>query len=211
VLLGLVGAGVYVTGIMLRSGAMGVPLVVLGVGCLVYGIVMPFVKAAEIGLKGFTITQAATKHQAAFDSVVTQGQRELLQTVAWWLTANERAAEELTLAAVEGACKEWRGSIEELDELLYCNLANSFLGESDLHLLDTAPVRRRGGNGRAVPHELRALHALKPTTRAVAVLSVRCRFKPAQIGHMLGLPAQTVVDELHEATRVLDSELVGRR
>ena len=62
--LAIIGAGVFTTGIFLRQDGVGIGLVVLGVAVLSLGVMLPTVQEAQIGPGGFTLKTTVEMREA---------------------------------------------------------------------------------------------------------------------------------------------------
>ena len=191
----------FVVGLLLDDGAQGNSLIVLGVGVLTFGVILPVAAEAEIGPGGIKFKTAMADRDAQFEAYRDKA-AEGFGRFAVLILGSEEQARDLVDDALVRTYEVWTAvPSEERHAYVRCTLVRLLLGASRLGLV-RGPVPSTPDDEAAG-----ALRSLPPTLRAVAVLRDYEGLAIEEIAKILDRPVDSVRDDADDAEARLASLL----
>lgn len=201
-ILAALGVALFVTGVVTRSNTLRLPLLVLGVGVLVLGVLLPVASEAEVGPEGFKFKRLVEERDAEFEPFA-HAQKDSLQRFALLLSGDSARSTALAEEALARTYVDWHSlSGQDAASHSLCVLVRVFLGSNLLGMLGQA----RSGDATAtvaLPQEtiwtLDVLSSLSPRCRAILLLRHYWDLDEGDIAVLVNVRVETVRSELHQA------------
>jgi DNA-directed RNA polymerase specialized sigma24 family protein len=194
VLLALFGLSAFVVGILVRTDAAGISLVVVGSGILCLGVLLPVVQEAQIGTSGFKFTAMLPERETDFAPFV-ESQRDTLQRLAFLVTGDSARAIEVVEDTLTHAYGQWSFVAREHRTFyLVCSVVRKALG-----------ARKLFGDPSidGIPDDVKPLLAIDAKAGAVALLHYYEGFSENQIATVM----EATPEEVRAHLRMAEAEL----
>lgn len=173
---------------------------VLGVGVLVFGVVLPSVAEAEVGLQGFKFKRLIRDRDVEMAAAFPEHQVAALMRFAVRFAGDQAEATRLVEDALAHTYAHWhliRGDERYFHAL--CTLVHRGLGAETLGLL--APVPGTGPGA--------ALAALEPRSRALLLLRFYAGLDEGQIAAIMDEPLEQLRTDIARAEQALQDRMQG--
>lgn len=197
-------AGVGIVIIVARAfppvAAVDTEALVLGVGVLVFGVVLPSAAEAEIGLQGFKYKRLLRDRDAEMAAAFPEQQVAALTRFAVRLVGDRTEAARVVEETLVHTYERWhliRGDQRYFHAL--CTIVQLGLGAGTLGLLTSRPATDQGA----------ALAALEPRARAMLLLRYYAGLEEHQVAAILDAPLETLRSELIRAEQALQDRMPG--